>query len=47
LSKKKRGAPKEPLKWTRIFKVTRDLAQDIKIFNVEQDELKFLEKYNK
>jgi hypothetical protein len=32
---KKKGAPRIPLKWTRVFKVSRNISEEIEIFNLE------------
>jgi hypothetical protein len=34
---KKRGPPEEPLKWTRVIKVTRCFSNDIPIFELDKD----------
>jgi hypothetical protein len=43
---KKRGAPKEPIRWTRVFKVSKDLEQSVQIYKIEDDEKEFFENYN-
>jgi hypothetical protein len=35
-----------PLKWTRVFKVSRDISEDIEIFNLEIDDLNFKQEHD-